>query len=240
MAKLRVPTLQHLARNWCREPRFTASALVRLAENPPRFSYNPLFKAVRDLLILGVSYDQVVDGIRRTKRESVRNNLLSVMPLIREYFHDIRPDFCQSVERRYYPVARELMVPFEPPLIYGVSGQIYFPWFSFWRSNPLADERLSLFVTLVEEVLLQDADLETAQFDILDFSAPDAKSERELTVINAQNVPRVSDARKEQMLSIFAEGDFQALDTLAERSPSTQDDWHSQQPDPNQTSFPGF
>lgn len=48
------------------------------------------------------------------------------------------------------------MVPFEGPMIYGVGGQLYFPWFSFWRRNPLANERLSLFVTLVEEVLLQD------------------------------------------------------------------------------------
>jgi hypothetical protein len=37
-------------------------------------------------------------------------------------------------------------------------GQVYFPWFSFWRSNPLADASLSLFVMVVEEVLLQDPD----------------------------------------------------------------------------------
>ena len=64
---------------------------------------------------------------------------------------------------RHYPVGRGLMVPFEPPLVYGIGGQLYFPWFSFWRRNPLSDERLSLFVTLVDEVLLQDPDLDTAR-----------------------------------------------------------------------------
>lgn len=57
-----------------------ARVLVQLVLDPPRFSYNPLYSAVRDLLVLGVPYEQVVEGIRRIKRESVRNNLLSVLP----------------------------------------------------------------------------------------------------------------------------------------------------------------
>lgn len=169
MAELRVPSVQHLARNWRNDANAIARALVRLALDPPRFSYNPLYSAVRDLLVLGVPYDQVVEGIRRIKRESVRSNLLGVLPLIRDHFADVAPDFFQTIDRRYYPVGRGLMVPFEPPMIYGVGGQLYFPWFSFWRQNPLAKERLSLFVTLVDEVLMQDPDLETARFEILDF-----------------------------------------------------------------------
>ncbi|HEU0216670.1 MAG TPA: hypothetical protein VFQ90_08415 [Stellaceae bacterium] len=155
MTGLRVPTVQHLARNWRRDVASIARLLVRLALNPPRFNYNPLYSAVRDLLVLGVPYQQVEEGIRRgIRRLTVRDNLLSVLPLISDHFADVRPDFCQTIEKRYYPVARGLMVPFEPPMIYGVGGQIYFPWFSFWRQNPLAQERLSLFVTLVDEILL--------------------------------------------------------------------------------------
>lgn len=107
------------------------------------------------------------------------------------------------------------MVPFEPPMIYGVGGQLYFPWFSFWRSNPIAKERLSLFVTLVEEVLLQDPDLETARFEILDFSCSAPKKPRTLTVIDARDVPRVGAARKTEMLEAFAEGYFRALEELS-------------------------
>jgi hypothetical protein len=171
---------------------------------------------------------------RAVKREEVRNNLLGVLPLIRDHFAGVAPDFFQSVDRRYYPVGRGLMIPFEPPMIYGVGGQLYFPWFSFWRQNPLARERLSLFVTLVEEVLLQDPDLETAQFDVLDFSMTNGK--RELTVIDARDIPRIDEARKTDMLSTFAEGFFLAQAEL--KSTASRDvDKGSSRRDPRQ---PGF
>jgi hypothetical protein len=227
MAELRVPSVQHLARNWRANPATIAQALVRLALNPPRFNYNPLYSAVRDILVLGVPYDQVVEGIRRMKREKVRENLLGVLPLMRDHFADVSPDFYQTIEKRYYPVGRGLMVPFESPMVYGVGGQFYFPWFSFWRQNPLANERLSLFVTLVDEILMQDPDLESARFEILDFSCPSPKAQRSLRVIDASSIPRLDDTRKALMLDNFAEGYFQALAELAGSSPTPPSDVHT-------------
>jgi hypothetical protein len=181
--------------------------LVRLAENPPRLNYNPIFSAVRDYLVLDVPYDQIVRGIRfGVSRTDVRDNFLGILPLIQDHFGGIRPDFYQLVQRRYYSAGKELMIPFDPPLIYGTNGQLYFPWFSFWRRNPLANDGLSLFVTIVEEVLLQDPDLEDATFQILDFSSPGRNMPRTLTVIDAEVIPRVSERTKAEMLSIFAEG----------------------------------
>jgi hypothetical protein len=233
MAELKVPSLQHLARNWRDDPVRIKKVLVRLATNPPIFNYNPLFAAARDLLVLCIPYEQVVEGIRRgVKRDAVRNNLLDVLPLIRDHFADVAPDFIQAIDRRYYPVGRGLMVPFEPPMIYGVGGQLYFPWFSFWRQNPLAKERLSLFVTLVEEVLLQDPDLESARFDILDFSAP--KGTRELTVIDARDIPRIDEARKLAMLSTFAEGFFQARAELKSKPEKDSEQKRDEKRDPDQ------
>ena len=216
MSELRVPSLQHLARNWRDDSKHICKLLVRLALSPPTFNYNPLYSAVRDLLVLQIPFEQVAEGIRKgVKREGVRNNLLAVLPLIRDHFASIAPDFFQTVDRRYYPVGRGLMVPFEPPMIYGIGGQLYFPWFSFWRQNPLKDERLSLFVTLVDEVILQDPDLDSARFEILDFSAASAKSPRRLCVTDARDVPRVDEARKIAMLQVFAEGYFAAVSELA-------------------------
>lgn len=234
MAELRIPTIQHLARNWRDDPAAIARALVRLALDPPRFSYNPLYSAVRDLLVLGVPYEQVLQGIRRIKRESVRNNLLGVLPLVRDHFAGVSPDFYQTIDRRFYPVGRGLMVPFEPPMIYGVGGQLYFPWFSFWRQNPLVKERLSLFVTLVDEVLMQDPDLETARFEILDFSCPAPKLPRRLMVIDARDIPRVDEARKNQMLISFADGYMQAQAILSGRKSPPEDREAPPSPDPNQ------
>jgi hypothetical protein len=216
-----------------------ARILVRLVLNPPQFNYNPLYGAVRDLLVLGVPYDQVVEGIKRIKRASVRDNLLGVLPLIRDHFAGVSPDFFQTIDKRYYSVGRGLLVPFDPPMIYGIGGQLHFPWFSFWRQNPLSRERLSLFVTIVDEVLMQDPDLESARFEILDFSCAGPKQPRLLRVVDAREIPRVGETLKLEMLEAFAEGYFQAADALKARR-STTEVWPDQQEpqtDPDQPTF---
>jgi hypothetical protein len=236
MSLTKVPSLQHLSRIWRDDPAKIARVLVGLAESPPNFSYDPLASAVRDLLVFGVPYDQVVKGISSIKRQKVRENFLEVLPLIYRHFEGVKPNYFQMVQRRLYPVGRGLMVPFDPPLIYGVEGQLVFPWLSFWRSNPLQLEKLSLFVTLVEEVLLQDPDLEGALFKILDFSCPQNSKKRTLVVIDANDIPRLSSERKKEMLDQFAEGYFLAQTELKQKgsgkaSESRTDERDSDQPD---------
>src|SRR5258708_32639612 len=171
------------------------------------------------MLVFQQPYDEIVEGIRRgIKRADVRDNLLGVLPLIRDHFSSVAPDFVQGIDRRYYSIGRGLMVPFDPPLLYGPGGKLTFPWFSFWRSNPLADARLSLFVTLVDELLADDPDLAAADFQILDFSVPKGnklkagqpKPPRQLRIIDACDIPRVSESTKLEMLTVFAEGYFMA------------------------------
>ena len=215
MAKLKVPSLQHLARIWQPDPRAICKTLVNLAKNGPIFSYEPLHQLVRDMLLLRVPYWQIVEGIERAvKQESVKENFLSLLPLIDSHFSATEPTFVHAVAPRYYPVGRELLIPFRPPLIYGSRGLIHFPWLSFWRVNPLSAERLSLFVSIVDDVLLQDSDLEEASFEILDFSAPAPKRPRELSVIQARDIPRLSASNKAEMLSVFADGFLMAQEEL--------------------------
>lgn len=226
MARLKVPSLQHLARNWRDRPARICRELVALVDNPPWFNYNPLFAAIIDLLVLRQPYDQVAEGIRRgVKRAEVRDNLLEVLPLLRDHFADLHPDFVQAIDPRSYPLGRGLSVAFAPPLVYGVGGKLYFPWFSFWRQNPLADVRLQLFVTLVREMLSQDADLEDAEFLILDFSVRPAdpnevhrETPRHLVVTNAADIPSLDDDTRTRMLTTFVEGYVMAVEELASRS----------------------
>lgn len=236
MAKLKVPSLQHLARNWRETPERVQRKLVALANDPPQFSYDLLFAAVRDMLVFGVPYEQVVDSIRRTeKRGWVRDILIEVMPLIGSHFEGMEPDSPpRRVARRYYPLARDIMIPFEAPLEYSIGGQLYFPWFSFWRSNPLANKPLSLFVTVVEEVLLQDPDLDTAIFQILDFSRPEGEEKRRLRIIGAHEIPRLDERGKRAMLEVFADGYRRARDELAGSKPIKRERDEPRRPDPNQ------
>ncbi len=241
MAKLKVPSLQHLARNWKETPEQVHQKLVTLARHPPQFTYEPLFIAVRDMLVFGVPYDQVAEGIQRgEKRPWVRALLLEVLPLLRGHFDGLVPDQPpRKVARRYYPLARDIMIPFEAPLEFSIGGQVYFPWFSFWRSNPLADERLSLFVTLVEEVLLQDPDLDTAIFQILDFSRPVGEEKRSLLIVDARDIPRLTEAKKRAMLEIFADGYRLARDELGDIKREKKERSDEKRPDQNQSDLFG-
>jgi hypothetical protein len=117
--KLRVPTLQHLCRNWNSDPNWIGRVLVRLVQNPPTFSYDLLFRLARDMLRFGVPYDQIVRVVQSIKRQDLRARFLEVLPLLRTHFDGIQPDYFQDVGPRLYAVGRGLMVPFAPPFIYG-------------------------------------------------------------------------------------------------------------------------
>lgn len=234
MAKLKVPSAQHLARNWEDTPKKVQKGLVRLVRNPPTFSYSPFFGFVRDMLLFGITEEQVELAIRnKVKRPSVQANFLELLPLLASHFAHETPAYVTGVERRYYAAGRGLMVPFDPPIIYGGPGRLVFPWLSFWKSNPLAGERLSLFVTMVREILSEDPDLENADLQILDFSAAPGSSERALTVIRATEIPSLSESRKTEMLETFAEGYFAAQAELS-NSPADVAEGESADGDPDQ------
>jgi hypothetical protein len=219
MSKLKVPSLQHLARNWKPDSGMISRDLVRLVRNPPFFNYRPVFSAAQDLLQFGQPLNEVLEGIRRAeKREKVRGNFLELVPLIADHFRDVRPDFVNPVSTRLYSIGPDLAIPFTPPLVYGVGGQLYFPWFSFWRQNPLRDAKLRLFVTLVDEVLRDDPDLESANFQILDFSCPEPGEGRVLSVQNTNEIEPLPHEEKVAMLEIFADG-FQKARTILESEP---------------------
>jgi hypothetical protein len=224
MAKLTIPSLQHLARNWRDDPDLVRRSLVGLARNPPQISYASLNGAISDLLVLGVPYEQVEEGIRRAIRHPAsRNGVLEILPLLCDHFDTLTPDFPPHlVARRFYPVARDLLIPFQPPLFYAIGGQRYLPWFSYWRGGSLEGRRLSLFVTLAHEMMLQNPELDAARFHIVDFSIPKGEQQRKLRIIEGANVPLLSDADKRHMLDVWAEGFRRAQAELASDSAATK------------------
>jgi len=81
---------------------------------------------------------------------------------------------------------------------------------------------MSLFVTLVHEILMPDPDLETARFEILDFSCPSSGKPRDLTIVDASLIERVSDEQKKAMLETFADGFMLARAMLSKSSPTAE------------------
>lgn len=221
MKMVKVPSLQHLSRNWHPDPIRVKDELLKLVYSAPTFSYAVLYDLVRDLVVLKVPYDQVEAAVRsRVKRDNVRENYLALLPMISDYFEGVSPSFVHDVAPQQYSVARDLKIPFKPTLVYGTSTGLQLPWFSFWRSNPLTELRLSLFVSLALEIIENDADLEGANFQVLDFSSPRGGQSRSLQVIRSENVPRLSSSAIKEMLGIYAEGYRLAI--LEQRSMATE------------------
>ncbi len=196
-----------MARHWYDSPEKIEDEFVKMAMNPPSFNYNALNNIARDSLLFKVPEDQIIKGIKeKEKRKRVQKILLEVIPLLHGHFSSLQQDFVNDVAPSFYSVGRDLRIPFKPDFIYSVGGQIYLPWFIFWKHNPLNDKQLSLFVTLVREILRQDPDLDGAKFEILDFSAVKPKEGRQLRIIDTAGIKTFNLKETAEMLAIFVEG----------------------------------
>jgi hypothetical protein len=223
MAKviLRVPSLQQVIKNLNDKPKLVQRALVRTALNPPRISYRLLNKATQDRVCWNVPLAQIQDVIRKAEnRPPLRENLLKLLSLIDGHFDSIAPDYPPiEVECRYYQIAPDIKILFQPPICYGIGGQLYLPYFNFWRRSPLKGKRLSVFMTILDDIRKQEPDIETARMPILDFSIPPEEEERKLAVINENDVERVAPSELQHWMQIFAEGYRAARAELAGRKP---------------------
>lgn len=217
-SKLKVPSLQHLAKLCRPDSDQVTRALLALLDNSPTFSYEPLYRLIEDMVRWKTPCSQLEDAVKRGRyREDVRKRYLDILPLLSGFFESRSISFSSLVSPRYYSVDRDLLVPFTPPLLYGSSGALYLPWFMFWENNPLWGERLSLFVTLVSEILKEDSDLEDARLLIVDLSYDKMEQARTLKVTDANDIERLSSRKKKELLATFAVGFRNAQQKAAAR-----------------------
>jgi hypothetical protein len=236
MAKsIRVPSLQHMARNCRADPDLVARQLIQNVERPPPFSCECLNVVARELVMLNTPIHQLQEYVRRAEpRLRFQGFLLETIPLLYDHLKGLSTDYFQDCAPRHYDIAPDIRIPFRPQFIYGIGGQKHVPHFSFWRSNPLEEKSLSLFVTIVDEIFLNDPDLEDARFHIVDLSRPKGEDERRLRLIDAREVPRLDEREKRTMLEIFADGYRLARDELAGSKPAKAERDEARRPDPNQ------
>ncbi len=139
MAKLTSPpSLQHLVRTWRDSPERTRKVLINNARSRPIFSYAPLHVAIREMLVLGVPYHQVVEFVRRAeKRADFAIILLEILPIIRRHLDGVSPDFFQDVAPRSYALApisssrssrRSYTASVGSSLCHGASSGAKVPW----------------------------------------------------------------------------------------------------------------
>ena len=240
MPELNVPSLQQVMKNLHDNADTVRRGLVRTALNPPRISYRALHRATQDRVCFGVDLEQIEAGIRRVeKRPEHLKNLLEILRLIDEHFNTVEPDFPPiEVECRYYEIAPDIIIPFQPPLCYGIGGQLYLPYPNYWRKNPLRGKRLSVFITIVDEIREQEPDIEMARVHILNYGIPEDEPKRRLVVMDENEIPRVTRDELTATLQVFADGYRAARDELAGVR-MEKDNKDERRPDPNQSELFG-
>jgi hypothetical protein len=183
-----------------------------------------------------VPLTQIEAGIRRVEnRPRHLKNLLEILNLIDGHFSILAPDFPPiEVECRYYRIAPDIIIPFQPPLYYAVGGQPYLPYPNYWRNNPLRGRRLAAFLTIVDEIREQEPDLETARVHILNYGIPQGETKRRLVVLDESDIPRLGRDELSAVLQVFADGYRAARDELAGVKPERKDKEEAPRRDPNQ------
>ena len=207
ITKPHFPSAQHLARMWEDSPEKTCKSLVKMVDASPPFSYARILPLISELLAFGTPIKRILLTADRQFGESaLGSNAAEILPLIDAQVQKRKFHFAHPVAGRKYPLSRDLAIAFNPPVVCGDGSDIVFPWFSLWRTNPLNGERLSLFVSLITDMLLQDPDLDAARFEIWDLSAPSKGEARVLRVTDAAEIPLLTSKRKEEMLNTFVAG----------------------------------
>jgi hypothetical protein len=236
MAKLNVPSLQQVIKNLYDTSDMVRYELVRMALNKPRISYRVLHRATQDLVCFKIPVTQIEAGIRRVeKRPGYLKNLLDILRLIDGHFSTLEPDFPPiEVECRYYRIAPDIIIPFQPPLCYGIGGQLHLPYPSYWQRNPLRRERLSVFMSIVDEIREQEPDIENAHMHILDYGIPQSEMKRRLIIVDERDVPRVTRNELTEKLQIFTDGYRAARDELEGITVSGRTSKEVHRPDPAQ------
>lgn len=239
MPNLKVPSPAHLSLLYRETPEKVMKAQLALLSGAPNFSYQPLYKTMRGLLGAACSEKELLSAISRCAlRADIKEKYAELAPLIADYFSEKKIAYAIEVAPRFYPVARDLLVPFTPPLIYADENGLCLPYLIFWKKHALRGERLSLFASIVREILDEDPDLCDARFEVVDMSVgSDAgnKSEaRSLTIFSEDAIGKISKDRKRDMLSTFAEGFRRAKQVAAGMPSKRKGRDQREQLDPNQ------
>lgn len=205
--KRQPPSILHLARLWRPTPEEVATEILDTWSRTPTFSYRLLYMLITKALQGSLPYSQFEQAILENEsRASVQKILLEVLPHLYSHFQMLNPGFVQPIDQRSYVISNNLIVPFNPPLIFGDQTQTVLPWFLFWKSNPLGSDQIALASTLAIDLIEQDPDLAGADFSLYDFAVPKGEEERRLRITRRGTLRQLSERTRDEMLEIFVLG----------------------------------
>jgi hypothetical protein len=216
LAELKLPTLQHFS-TFCGG---TVEEIVgRIAfKNGGGFgiSYTQLReKHLSDIFNLGSSVEQVRKCCENIKFEKNRKANIGALDALAQYLKPNTNKFAVPVERKYYPIGRNLLVPVNPPFVLsdGQSPKLFWP--SFWKTPGRLDGVPgAVFGTILDRVFFSRPDFAGVELEFLDMSSLNGKGSRSLRVYKKGHFPVLGDVELRQELDKFVEAYFIQKSTI--------------------------
>lgn len=210
MAELKLQTLQHFS-TYCGG---SIESIVRRISRPQGggsgISYETLrTKWLLDALAFGVEFEQLQEAVQLLKSEKNRTANLGALVALGRWLR--RNSFIGAVqiEPTYFPIARGLMAPVNPPLvmIHPASPKVLWP--SFWKTpGRLSGIPGAVFGTILERAVFSRPDFRGLELEFLDLSAPSGSKVRSLRVYGRDHFEILSDAELKHETDKFVEAYF--------------------------------
>lgn len=221
MNNIKIPPLLQMVRNAYDDPQKVHHEVVKSEKSRAPFSYQAIHKIVDQVIKFKTPLDEISYSIERIERRPfVLKQFNEVTPLLHRHFTDISPERVYSLLPLYYPLGKFGKTKFNPQMIYLKNGELFLPFINFWKFNPLSSEQKSLFLTLVDEILEEEPDLEDVNLQLIELSANGSNGIRTLKVVNTLEIERLDKTRTNILIDSYLTGLQSAYSEIA--TPSTQ------------------
>lgn len=189
---LRVHAPQNIARLFRKTPEEVKKAILKLCNAKPPFSYEQLYQGVWRSVILKEplsSYERIVSTWQPSLR---RDSYLRALKPTAIFFENFERQYEVEVLPRPYSVGRGLQAPLAPRMQCGTAHGAVVPWLLFWKENPLNEEQIALFHSIVLDAFSADPDLDRSALMLVDTSSRALDRDGRPKVLIGKEIPIVS------------------------------------------------
>jgi hypothetical protein len=222
LAELKVPTLQHFATYCGGSVEQIYKRLAKKSGGGSGVSYETLReKWLLDRLAWGVPYDDLCKACGNLKGERNQTANMGALQALERYLKEHTYTGAVPFEKRYFALAKGLLVPVNPPLVLLHETEPKVLWPSFWKTpGRLRGVPGAVFGTILDRVVFSLPDYRDLELEFLDLSAPNGKGARSLRVYRRSQFPILTDAELKVETDKFVEAYFRHLEEKQKRAAS--------------------
>jgi hypothetical protein len=206
LAKLKAPTVQHFSTLFGGTEAQMRNKLSKGQSGGSGVSYEFLrTRTIFDAIQLRQPFEELRTSIKMLKGELNVQSNLGVLDALERYIRDNPFSGAVRIERSYFPIARSLLVPVNPPLVLIHASTPVVLWPSFWKTpGRMSGMPSAIFGSIMEREIFSRPDFRDLELEFLDLSSPDGVGPRSLRVYRRSHFPTLTDAELKAETDKFA------------------------------------